>query len=141
MTRKLFSHLSLCLIALAVVLVGCTSATPTAVNDGGATVLPSGGIVIDPPRAVTDAVLTDQAGKLAHLDDLRGKVSLVFFGYTNCPDVCPVVVSDWTRVKKAIGADADKTNFVFISVDPTRDTPDKLTTYLGAFDKTFTGLT
>src|SRR5690348_6052504 len=103
-----FASLVACL--LAIVLVGCQApATPT--SDGAATVLPSGGIVIDPPRAVDDAVLTDQSGKLTHLSDLRGKVSLMFFGYTNCPDVCPVVVSDWTRVKKSIGADADKTNF------------------------------
>src|SRR5277367_5457170 len=95
-----YHYLSMLSCMLAIVLAGCT-ATAAAVNEGAATVLPSGGIVIDPPRVITDAALTDQSGKPMHLSDLRGRVSLVFFGYTNCPDVCPVLVSDWTRVKKA----------------------------------------
>jgi protein SCO1/2 len=103
--------------------------------------MPSGGVVIDPARPVADATLTDQSGKPIHLHDLHRRVSLVFFGYTNCPDACPITVSDWTRVKKALGADGDKPAFVFISVDPKRDTPAQLTKFMSAFDKSFIGLT
>src|SRR5260221_11746462 len=142
MKKKILSNYYLSIFAciLAIVMVGCAS-TAAVVNEGAATVLPSGGIVIDPPHTIADATLTDQSGKPMHLTDLRGRVSIVFFGYTNCPDVCPITVSDWTRVKKSLGPDADKAAFVFLSVDPARDTPAKLATYLGAFDTSFIGLT
>ena len=142
MKKKILSNYYLSIFAciLAIVMVGCAS-TAAVVNEGAATVLPSGGIVVDPPHTIADSTLTDQSGKPMHLTDLRGRVSIVFFGYTNCPDVCPITVSDWTRVKKSLGPDADKAAFVFLSVDPARDTPAKLATYLGAFDTSFIGLT
>ena len=118
----------------------------TACNNGNAsagssTVMPSGGLVLDPPHIISDATLTDQAGHTTHLFDWRGRVALVFFGYTHCPDVCPITVADWTRVKKTLGKDADKAVFAFISVDPARDTPPVLAQFLGSFDPSFVGLT
>ena len=104
-------------------------------------VFTSAGTVIDPPRQLNDFALTDQTGKLMRLSDLRGRVALVFFGYTHCPDVCPIAVAKYTQVKAALGNDANRIAFVFISVDGKRDTPEVLAQWLGAFDPTFIGLT
>jgi len=65
---------------------------------------------------------------------------MVFFGYTNCPDVCPTTLSDWTRVKTALGDDAERVHFVFVSVDPERDTPAVAQRYAAQFDPTFRGV-
>ena len=126
--------LSVMLITLFIAGCGSTAITPTATS------LASGGAIIDPPRAVNDATFTDQAGKTRHLIDLKGKLTLLFFGYTNCPDVCPITLSDFSRVRLALGKQSDKANFVFISVDPARDTPPVLTKYLASFDPSFIGL-
>ncbi len=101
----------------------------------------SAGAVIDPPRQLQNFTLTDQAGRLMHLSDLRGRVALVFFGYTNCPDLCPAAMSNFTVIKKDLGDAAPKVTFVFISVDGKRDTPEVLTRFLARFDPTFIGLT
>src|SRR5258706_2822356 len=101
----------------------------------------SAGTVLYPPRQLQDFTLTNQAGKPMKLSDLRGQIALVFFGYTNCPDVCPIVVSNFTQIKAALGDKASKVAFVFISVDGKHDTPEVLTRWLGAFDPTFIGLT
>src|SRR5258708_35689526 len=123
MKRKSLSNCYVSIFAciLAIVMVGCAS-TAAVVNEGAATVLPSGGIVVDPPHTIADSTLTDQSGKPMHLTDLRGRVSIVFFGYTNSPDVCPITVSDWTRAKKSLGPAPDNATFVFLSEDPARDT-------------------
>ena len=128
------------LVCVMLALAACSSGSSNQMP-GISTVMPSGGLVLDPPHVLTDATLTDQAGNTAHLSDWRGRVALVFFGYTHCPDVCPVVVADWTRVKKTLGADANKASFVFISVDPARDTPPVIKQFLSSFDPAFIGLT
>lgn len=103
--------------------------------------LASGGRAIDPPVQVNNATLTDQNGNAFRLNSLKGKASLVYFGYTNCPDACPITLSNFTRIKQVLGNDKDKAAFVFISVDPARDTPDALKKYLKNFDPEFIGLT
>lgn len=95
----------------------------------------------NPPRPVNDFTLTSQTGQPLKLSDLRGKVVVIFFGYTNCPDECPTTMADYKRVKAALGQDAARVAFVFISVDGARDTPQRLSDYLGAFDSSFIGLT
>lgn len=70
----------------------------------------------------------------------RGRASLVFFGYTNCPDICPTTLADWTRVKSALGDDARKVNFVFVTIDPENDTPAVMKSYVANFDTAFVGL-
>jgi protein SCO1/2 len=71
----------------------------------------------------------------------RGRASLVFFGYTNCPDICPTTLADWTRVKQALGSAALFVNFVFVTIDPETDTPEVVERYLAKFDTAFVGLT
>ncbi len=85
--------------------------------------------------------LTDQAGKTLNDAELRGKPFLVFFGYTHCPDVCPTTLFEVSEVLRALGRDADKTQALFISVDPERDTPQVLKDYLSSFDPHLRGLT
>jgi protein SCO1 len=78
--------------------------------------------------------LPDTEGRLRTPADFRGKVTAVFFGYTQCPDMCPTTMTELAQVKKLLGKDADKLQVVFITVDPERDTPEVLKAYIGHFD-------
>lgn len=84
--------------------------------------------------------LTDQNGKAVTDKSLKGKPTLIFFGYTHCPDVCPTSLFEMSEVLRALGKDADKVNAVFISVDPERDTPATMKDYLSSFDPHLEGL-
>ncbi len=88
----------------------------------------------------TELSLTDQNGKLRTLADFRGKVVVLFFGYTHCPDVCPTTLSELSQVMKLLGPDADRVQVLFVTVDPERDTPAVLANYVTAFDPRFLGL-
>jgi protein SCO1/2 len=99
------------------------------------------GAAYDPPRTGVDFTLTDQDGERLSTTELEGKVVLLYFGYTHCPDFCPATLIDFQRVKQALGDDADQVAFVMVSVDPQRDTPEVLKEYLDYFDPTFIGLT
>ena len=81
-----------------------------------------------------DFTLVNQDGKTVTQDDFRGKALAIFFGYTHCPDACPTTLSDMTDRLKALGPDGDKFNVLFVSIDPERDTPALLKTYLESFD-------
>ena len=87
-----------------------------------------------------DFALTDPAGQPRTLADYRGKAVVVFFGYTQCPDVCPTTLAALAEATRALGADADKVQVVFITVDPDRDTAALLAQYVPAFDPRFVGL-
>ncbi|WP_375306735.1 SCO family protein [Bradyrhizobium sp. A11] len=84
--------------------------------------------------------LTDQNGKAVTDKSLKGKPTLIFFGYTHCPDVCPTSLFDISEVLRVMGKDADKLNAVFISVDPERDTQATMKDYLSSFDPHLQGL-
>ena len=84
--------------------------------------------------------LTDHNGKLRHLSDFKGKVVLVFFGYTQCPDVCPTSMSEMAQVMQALGKDADRLQVLFITLDPERDTQALLQAYVPNFDARFLGM-
>lgn len=84
--------------------------------------------------------LTDQNGKAVTDKSLKGKPTLIFFGYTHCPDVCPTSLFEMSEVLRAMGKDADKVNAIFISVDPERDTPAIMKEYLSSFDPHLEGL-
>lgn len=87
-----------------------------------------------------DFNLTDASGARRSLKDYRGKVVLVFFGYTQCPDVCPTTMANMAEVKSKLGPAGDKLQVIFITVDPERDTPALLASYVPGFDPSFVGL-
>lgn len=87
-----------------------------------------------------DFSLTDHTGKLRTLADFRGKVVLVFFGYTRCPDVCPTTLAEFKLVLQKLGEDAGRVQVLFVTVDPERDTQQILAQYVPAFDPGFLGL-
>ena len=87
-----------------------------------------------------DFNLTDHNGVARTLADFRGKVVTIFFGYTQCPDVCPTNLSTMAAVMQALGEDADRIQVLFVTVDPARDTPELLKQYVPAFDPRFLGL-
>lgn len=87
-----------------------------------------------------DFALTDAAGKPRTLADYRGKVVVLFFGYTQCPDVCPTTLSALAETMKMLGADADRVQVVFVTVDPDRDTGELISSYVTAFNPSFVGL-
>ncbi len=85
--------------------------------------------------------LTDQAGQTVTDQNLKGKPTLIFFGFTHCPDVCPTSLFEISEVLKAMGKDADRVNAYFVSVDPERDTAAAMKDYLSSFDPHLKGLT
>ena len=87
-----------------------------------------------------DFALTDHNGKPRTLADFRGKLVVIFFGYTQCPDVCPTTMVEMANVIKAMGPDADKVQVLFVTVDPERDTQALLASYVPNFDPRFLGL-
>ena len=87
-----------------------------------------------------DIPLTDHNGQKRSLQDFRGKVVVVFFGYTQCPDVCPTSMQELVEVKQQLGADGDKLQGIFITLDPERDAPEVRKAYLGNFDPSFLAL-
>jgi len=100
------------------------------------------GITMDPPSPappLTLAGAADDPATRLELSALGGQVVLVYFGYTHCPDVCPTTLADWARAKRALGADTAGVRWVFVSVDPTRDTPGDAHRYAEQFDPAFDG--
>ncbi len=116
------------LFVLAVVFTGCGSPSFK-------------GSVLDEPVSVPDFALTDHQGERFRLSDQRGRVVLLFFGYTSCPDVCPTTLATWRRVQEGLGEDSERVRFVFVTVDPERDTPERLRLHVTAFSPDFVGLT
>ncbi|MDZ7918901.1 SCO family protein [Rhodoferax sp.] len=87
-----------------------------------------------------DFELTDHNGQVRHLTDFKGKVVVMFFGFTQCPDVCPTSMAELAEVKQLLGKDGDRLQGLFVTVDPERDTPEVLKAYMGNFDPTFLAL-
>ncbi|HLK95781.1 MAG TPA: SCO family protein [Nocardioidaceae bacterium] len=135
-------------VAAAALLAGCASSTddeqPAAIvvtesTDGGQ----YAGIELEQPYPLPDTTLTDDNGDRIRLPaDLEAPVQAYFFGYTNCPDICPLIMSDLALAVARLPADlADKVQVVLVSSDPARDDPAALRAYLERFDPDFTGLT
>lgn len=99
------------------------------------------GTVLTPPDAPDNFTLTDTSGSEFQLSDLEGNYTVMSFGYTHCPDVCPVTLTAYKRVKQELADAADNVNFVFVSVDGERDTPELLNRYIQRFDPAFIALT
>jgi len=100
-----------------------------------------GGISVGQYRGVPNVTLIDQDNRPITFDNLRGRAVVLAFGYTHCPDVCPLFMSDMRKIKQALGSESDKVAFMLISVDPKRDTPEALKRYVTAFDPSFIGAT
>jgi protein SCO1/2 len=101
---------------------------------------PLHGVVNDDPRPAAPLVVATSGGRPYELVADTGKLVLLYFGYTHCPDYCPMVLTDWARVKRDLGTKADQIRFVFVSVDPERDTPAVTESYVRKFDASFIGL-
>jgi protein SCO1/2 len=95
--------------------------------------------VFDPPRAAPEFTLQGSNGKPLKLSDFRGKVVILGFGFTSCPDVCPTTLGVLGQAHKKLGAQGQDVQVIYITVDPERDTPDRMHAYLKAFDPSFIG--
>jgi protein SCO1/2 len=84
--------------------------------------------------------LSDHNGQVRHLQDFSGKVVVMFFGYTQCPDVCPTTMAELAEVKRLLGKDGERLQGLFVTVDPARDTAEMLKAYMTAFDPSFLAL-
>lgn len=143
MTPALYSRRRLLALALAAAavtgLAGCDKAAPpppVVAGQGG-----FNGVDITGADYGRELALTDAAtGKRRTLADFKGKVSIVFFGYTQCPDVCPTTLGELAQIKKSLGADGERLQVVFVTVDPERDTPEVLKAYMANFDPSFVAL-
>lgn len=120
---------ALCAVAL---LVACSPETPPKASFKG--------IDITGAEYARTLSLTDAGGAARTLADFKGKVTVVFFGYTQCPDVCPTTLAEIAEVKKALGAEGTKVQPVFVTLDPERDTPEVLGAYVGNFGRDFVAL-
>ena len=87
-----------------------------------------------------DIGIADTSGQIRRIEDFKDQVTLVFFGFTRCPDVCPSTLMRLRQVRDALGEDASKLQVLLVSVDPERDTPDRLDAYVKNFDPSFIGL-
>lgn len=120
------------LVILALFAASVGNASTSAALKGG---------VFDPPRAAPDFTLPSSHGGQFTLASQRGKVVVLEFGFTHCLDVCPVSLAALTQARQKLGAAAADVQVVFITVDPARDTPARLRTYLAPFDPSFVGVT
>lgn len=98
------------------------------------------GTLLDPTRPAPNFTLIDETQTPFELNQLKGKWVFLFFGYTSCPDICPATLSQMRQVEEQLGALAEQVEVVFISVDPERDTPEKLQEYVSHFGEDFKGL-
>ncbi len=133
-TRTAFRWLlGFIVVALAVSMAGCNRA-------GDAATPGFRGIDLTGAPYGRDFRLTDADGRERTLADYKGKAVLLYFGFTQCPDVCPTALIRAAEVRKLLGADGDKLQVIFITVDPARDTPEVIKAYTAAFDPSFIGL-
>ena len=100
-----------------------------------------GAYFIDPPRQLAEFKLIDDSSEVFLPEEFAGKWNILFFGFTYCPDICPLTVKQMSDVKKSLGEYSDNLRFFLVSVDPDRDQPENLRVYLDNFDKNFKGLT
>ena len=132
MTKRIVQVLLILLLIVGVGYVGYQRFRPHAFS----------GTVLQSPQPAPDFELTTEGGKRVRLSDFRGKIVLLFFGYTFCPDVCPTTMRELARAMEILGPKkASQIQVIMISVDPDRDTPEHLAEYVRAFNPSFIGLT
>ena len=137
MTRR-GHHVALGAVMLTVVALAGVTRVPAAVA-ASAVAFRSG--AFDPPRPAPEFTLPTAAGGEFQLRRQQGKVVVLTFGYSSCPDVCPTVLAELAQVRVRLGAAARRVQVVYVSVDPERDTPARLRAFTEQFDKTFIGIT
>jgi protein SCO1/2 len=120
---------SVLISACALALAACSESKP-----------PFTGIDITGADYATGFALTDHNGQARTLADFKGKVVVVFFGFTQCPDVCPTSLTEMAQAKQLLGADGERMQGLFVSIDPERDTPEIMKAYMAAFDPSFLAL-
>ena len=98
------------------------------------------GTIITPPLPLSHVSLQTAGGESFRLSEQKGKIVLLFFGYTNCPDVCPITLGTFKQVHDRLGENTQNVKFVMITADPERDTPDKVAAYAARFNPEFIGL-
>ncbi|MCS7011769.1 MAG: SCO family protein [Anaerolineales bacterium] len=98
------------------------------------------GVLYDPPVAAPDFTLYTVGGREVHLSDFRGKIVLLFFGYTTCPDICPTTLAVLRQVYAGLGKAAEHVQVLYVTVDPERDNPDRVQEYVSFFQPAFLGL-
>lgn len=131
-----------CIIGAAVALYALYTAIAKSGSEANvANVEPYRGTDYEPPLSLQNFTLTSQTGEQMSLEDFTGQPILLFFGFTNCPDVCPLTLSEFKQVKALLQDQSDQVNFVFVSIDGARDTPEVLADFIGNFDSDFIGLT
>lgn len=134
MQRRMLLHATLFSAVLA--LAGCDK-----LGFSGASSKPSfKGVDITGADYARTLSMNDQEGRPRTLGDFKGKVLVVFFGYTQCPDVCPTTLAELVQVKKALGPDGERVQGIFVTVDPERDTTELLKAYMANFDPSFVAL-
>lgn len=92
------------------------------------------------PMPATDFALVDGEGQIVHLSDFRGKIVLLYFGYTFCPDVCPTTLADLAQIQRRLDDQAQNIQVLMVTVDPERDTPEIISPYVKTFHPSFIGL-
>jgi protein SCO1 len=144
-TRTPHRPLLALLAGLALLLAACEPSSATAftasnlgVGEDGWRGIP---LDLDPPRTLPDVTLTDVDGdEVALAEDFAGEPVLLFFGYTSCPDICPIHLRTIASSMSALGVSTQQIRVVFVSVDPERDTPERIREFTTAFDRSFVGL-
>lgn len=132
------------LVAIVALILGLTvNRVLSGKGSGDQTALIDAGIILLPQsRKLPDLTMTNQEGQPVQINEFKDKWTLLFFGYTYCPDICPTTLAQLRQIKSELPKEAlSKLRVVLISVDPNRDTPQQLKQYLGYFDKDFVGLT
>jgi protein SCO1 len=131
-----------CIAVLTTVLAGCDKAgvSSSSTAPAAATAVTFKGADITGATYARSLSLPDVSGQVRTLADFKGKVTVVFFGYTQCPDVCPTTMAELAQVKQALGADGNRLQGVFVTIDPERDTPEILKSYMASFDPSFVAL-
>jgi protein SCO1/2 len=138
MIRRYFP---LCFTMVWLLMAACSPAATTPTPSDPQRLTGADGLVVIQPPIPMDFTLTGEDGESVTLSSLQGKAVLMAFGYTNCPDVCPVTLARFRQVRDALEGDAGRVQMVFVSVDGQRDTPEHLRDYLTLFDADFLGLT
>jgi protein SCO1/2 len=98
------------------------------------------GLLLESPKPAADFTLAGAGGKAVKLSDYRGKLVVLYYGYTFCPDVCPTTLAEVTKAVQALGKKAEDVQVIMVTVDPERDTPERMAEYMAFFNPSFVGL-